>query len=336
MSDTHEILSLDDAKSLVTKAFSANGVPAAVAASVAEALVSAEAEGQVGHGFSRIDDYVAQAKSGKIIADAEPRVSRPATTSILIDAGYGFAYPALDLATKLGAETAAEHGTASVAITHSHHCGALSIQVDRLARQGMVATMVANSPPAIAPWGAKTPLYGTNPIAFAAPRTGKPPLVVDLSLSVVARGKVMNAKKAGKEIPAEWALDADGNPTTDPNAALEGSMQPIGGPKGTSLALMVEVFAAAMTGANLSTNAGSFFTADGSRPGVGQFFTIYKPPHGADVFAEKLEELLAMVEAMEGARLPGSRRIQAMDSAVANGLSVPKHYLETTRRLAGI
>lgn len=333
MSET-ETLSLDAARDLLFRAFAANGVPEPAARSTADALAAAEAEGQVGHGFSRLEDYVAQVRTGKIIADAEVRVSRPAPASLLVDAGYGFAYPALDRALADGIEVAQEYGTAALAITNSHHCGALSVQVDRAARAGLVAMMVVNAPAAIAPWGAKTPLFGTNPIAFAAPRAGDAPLVIDLSLSKVARGKVMNAKKAGKPIPEGWALDQDGNPTTDAEAALSGTMVPIGEAKGTALALMVEILSSVMTGASLSTDAGSFFTADGPRPGVGQFLALYRPPEGAEAFTARLEHLLGMIEDAEGARLPGTRRLAALAAAERDGIAVPKHYLDGARRLS--
>ncbi|WP_425093417.1 Ldh family oxidoreductase [Tropicimonas sp. S265A] len=336
MSDDTETLSLNDARALVRDAFLRVGVPEAAAQSVASALVAAEAEGQVGHGFSRLEDYVAQVRSGKIIADAEVAISQPAPGLINVDAGYGFAFPALDAGIARGIEVARTQGTAAISIARSHHCGALSVSVEKIARAGLVGLMVANSPVAIAPWGAKTPLYGTNPIAFSAPRSSAPPLVIDLSLSRVARGKVLNAKKAGKPIPEGWALDADGQPTTDAQAALKGSMQPIGGPKGTALALMVEVLSTVMTGANFSADAGSFFTADGTRPGVGHFLTLYRPPQGIDAFAARLETLLEAIAAMDGARLPGSRRLEAIARAERDGLRVPVHYLRVARNLAGV
>ena len=153
----------------------------------------------------------------------------------------------------------------AISVFQSIQCGTLSSQVEKLAMQGLIGIMVANTPAAIAPWGGNRPLYGTNPIAFAAPRTGQDPLVIDLSLSVVARGKVMNAKKTGQFIPEGWALDKDGQPTTDPNAALDGgTMVPIGEAKGTALALMVEILAASLTGANTSADMPSFFASSSS------------------------------------------------------------------------
>jgi len=328
-----ERLSLSDAEALITSAFVAASVPEPAARSVARALVAAEAEGQVGHGFSRVEDYIAQVKTGKIKADAVVGIQEAGTTSLLADAGNGFAYPALDAVIERGADLALQHGCAMMGITRSHHCGALSIQVEKLGRKGLVAIMVANSPAAMAPFGAKDAVFGTNPIAFSAPRDGTDPLVIDLSLSTVARGKVMNAHKAGKPIPEGWALDSDGNPTTDAAAALAGTMLPVGGAKGTGLALMVEILASVMTGAAFSNQASSFFKADGPPPGVGQFLIAMKPQ---DVlFGSRLEDLLGLIENMEGARLPGTRRATAIREAVGNGIDVPKRYLDAIRPLAG-
>ena len=331
MSDT-ETLSLSDARSLITRAICAAGVPEATATSVAAALVAAEAEGQVGHGFSRLSDYVAQAKSGKVNALAKPTFSLPTTTAIHIDANNGFAYPALDMAVDALIKTGLKHGSAFATISKSHHCGALSVQVDKLAQAGLIGIMMANTPLAIAPWGAKQAKFGTNPIAFAVPRVAQPPMVIDLSLSKVARGKVMHAKKSGTEIPADWAFDKDGNPTTDPEAALAGTMAPIGGAKGTSLALMVEILAATLSGANPSSDVSSFFTADGPPPGAGQFLMALKPHD--DGFGARLEPLLTQIAEMEGARLPGSRRINAMAEAESKGLNVPQAYVDQARALA--
>lgn len=326
-------MSLAEAEALIFRALQANGVVEVAARSVAHALVAAEAEGQVGHGFSRLSDYVAQARSGKIDAAAVPESREVGTAAVVVDAGNGFAYPALDQAIAWGTRAARRHGVASMAITRSHHCGALSVQVERIASQGLIGIMVANAPAAIAPWGSNVPVFGTNPIAFAAPRDGAAPLVIDLSLSRVARGKVMHARKSGGTIPLGWALDRHGEPTTDPQAALDGSMVPIGEAKGTALALMVEVLAAALTGANPSSGMSSFFTADGDPPGSGQFLLALRP-HDQTGFAERIEAVLGQIASLDGARLPGARRAAALDRARTVGIDVPIPYLDAAERLA--
>jgi (2R)-3-sulfolactate dehydrogenase (NADP+) len=326
-------ISIKDAQALIHAALAGSGVSDTVCASVASALVAAEAEGQAGHGFSRLGDYAAQARSGKINIQAQITTTSRGPASLLIDADQGFAFPALDAALAAGLPVAKTMGIAIMAIANSHHCGALSVQVEKIANAGMIGLMVTNAPKAIAPWGAKEPFFGTNPIAFATPQAEGPPLVIDLSLSKVARGKVMNAHKMGKPIPLGWALDAQGNPTTDAQAALDGTMLPAGDAKGTALALMVEILATAFTGSAFSHQVGSFFTADGPAPRVGHTLIAIRPDAHSD-FLARVSALLDALQNMEGARLPGTRRREALHLAETDGLLVPSHYLKLAQSLA--
>ena len=221
-------------------------------------------------------------------------------------------------------------------IHHSHHFGQAGFHVERLAEKGLVALMVGNSPSAMAPWGGSKGIFGTNPIAFAAPRRNAPPLVIDLSLSKVARGKVMAAAKTGEKIPEGWALDPAGNPTSDPEAALAGTMIPMGDAKGAALALMVEILSASLIGANHAFEASSFFTAEGPPPGVGQFILAIDPARmSGGTFFERLEILVTALEEQEGARLPGSRRLASREKAARDGIQVPGVLLKEIRELAG-
>ena len=328
-------IGIDAALELVQNAFVASGLNEESAQSVARALVMAEAEGQVGHGFSRVGDYIAQMKSGKINANAVPSVTSQSPSYLHVSADNGFAYPALDLAIDQAVEMAATTGCVAIAVSQSNHCGTLASHVEKLAMQGLIGIMVANTPAAIAPWGGNRPLYGTNPIAFAAPRAGEDPLVIDLSLSVVARGKVMNAKKTGQSIPAGWALDKDGQSTTDPNAALDGgTMVPIGEAKGTALALMVEILAASLTGANTSADMPSFFAPSGPSANAGQFLIVIKP-NDISGFTSRIGALLNDIADTPGARLPGTRRIEARNQARVEGLNVASQYITDIQALLG-
>ncbi|MEO1249474.1 MAG: Ldh family oxidoreductase [Pseudomonadota bacterium] len=320
--------SIAEAQSLVERALTANNVSAANAQSVARALVAAEIDGQTGHGFSRVGAYAAQARSGKVSGQVEPTAEQKADAYLMIDAGNGFAFPAIDLAIDRLSGLAPKTGIAGAAITRSHHCGQLSAHVERLAEKGLIALMVSNTPKAMAPWGGNKPLFGTNPIAFAAPREGQPPLIIDLSLSKVARGKVMAASKKGEPIPEGWALDSDGQPTTDPKAALAGTMVPAGEAKGAALALMVEILAATLTGANYSYEATSFFDAEGDPPGIGHFIMAIHP--GATIgpaFAKRMEMLAAEIEGQSGTRIPGTRRLAARQDCETSGVAIPDHLL---------
>jgi (2R)-3-sulfolactate dehydrogenase (NADP+) len=329
-------LTKDEAEALIAHALEASDVSPDNARCVARALVAAEIDGQAGHGFSRVAAYAAQARSGKVDGGAVPQIARAGTALIAVDAGNGFAFPAIAAAIDELARIAPETGIAAAAIRRSHHCGQLGAHVEALAERGLAALMVANTPRAMAPWGGARALFGTNPIAFAAPRDGAPPLVIDLSLSKVARGKVMAAAKAGRPIPEGWALDAEGRPTTDPAAALTGTMIPAGEAKGAALALIVEILAATLTGANHSNEASSFFDADGPPPGVGQLLIAFDTgclPGAA--FSDRIETLLAAITAEEGARLPGTRRLAAREAAARDGIAVPAHLVDEIEALVG-
>jgi (2R)-3-sulfolactate dehydrogenase (NADP+) len=235
----------------------------------------------------------------------------------------------LALAVDKLAATTPESGIAVAAVNHSHHCGAAGYHVEALARKGFIGLLFANTPKAIAPWGGDKGLFGTNPIAFAAPRTNHNPLVIDLSLSKVARGKIMVAENEGKPIPEGWALDPHGKPTTDPKAAMAGTMLPMGGAKGAALVLMVEIMSAALTAAHFGFEASSFFTAEGNPAGVGQLLIAIAPnPLSVATFSDRLEILLSAVLGQENTRLPGDRRLQLRQAARQNGILIIKQQYD--------
>jgi len=196
--------------------------------------------------------------------------------------------------------------------------------VERLARAGLIAMMFANSPAAMAPWGGRRALFGTNPIACAFPYR-EDPVLIDLSLSKVARGHVVAAKQKGIPIPADWALDKDGNPTTDAQAALDGTMIPAGDAKGAALAMMVEALAAGTTGANFAFNASSFLDAKGPAPATGQML-LAMVPEAAGGSQEHLRTLFDAIAAEPGARLPGDRRFATRRQAEQDGIAVQETW----------
>jgi (2R)-3-sulfolactate dehydrogenase (NADP+) len=321
-------IGLDEASAIITAALIRSRTSPENAAAVARALVGAELAGQAGHGLRRVPSYCAQAAAGKIDGFASPVMTRIKPGSVIIDAAHGFAYPALEMAVQELPDLAQTQGIATVGINRSHHSGVAGLPVTALAHKGIVALMVGNSPPAIAPWGSNRPLFGTNPIAFAAPVPGADPIVIDVSLSRVARGKIMAAAQAGKEIPEGWAFDADGHPTTDAAAAMAGTMAPLGDAKGTALALMVELLCAGLTGANYAFNATSFFDDQGAPPGVGQLLIGIDPGAFGDGALERFAMMAATIEGAPGARLPGRRRQDIAKQKSAEGLSVDQGVLD--------
>lgn len=316
-------LPLAAAEALAVSAFTASRVSAANAAIVARALVAAEADGQAGHGLSRIPSYALHARCGKAHGFATAHVVRSGG-ALRIDAKHGFFYPAFDAALAPLVALARENGIAVAAFHRSHHFGQAGAHVERLASEGLIGLLFGNAPQAMAFWGGAKPMLGTNPIAFAAPLPHRAPLVIDMALSTVARGKILAAQKAGKAIPGDWALDAHGKPTTDADAAMKGSMMPIGGAKGASLALMVEILAAALTGSAFGWEASSFFDGQGGPPNVGQTLLALDPEKlSGGAFAARMGVLLQAIAAEPGVRLPGERRLAARAKAAKEGVSIP-------------
>ncbi|HEX2567581.1 MAG TPA: Ldh family oxidoreductase, partial [Burkholderiales bacterium] len=222
-------------------------------------------------------------------------------------------------------------------IRNSAHVGVLGIHLQPLAQAGLVGFAFTNSPAAIPAWGGKKALFGTNPIAGIFPRAGKDPIVIDLALTTVVRGKVMMAMRKGEKIPEGWALDRHGKPTTDPKEAIEhGSFFPIGGAKGAMLALMFELICAALTGAAIGPEADSFFSEQGNRPRIGQSFIAIDPGAlaGQEKYAERVETVVRAMLADAEVRLPGARRFAAEKRALAQGIEVPDDLIAQVAKLA--
>jgi (2R)-3-sulfolactate dehydrogenase (NADP+) len=332
-----EAVAVDELETLIAAALVASNTSAANARSVARALTQAEIDGQKGHGLSRVPSYAAQAKAGKVEGHAVPDVRQTRPGSLMIDVRNGFAYPAFDLAIERLPALAGASGIAAAGFMRSHHFGVVGRHVERLAEGGLLALAFGNTPKAMGAWGGKRPVFGTNPIAFAAPRRDHPPVVIDLALSQAARGKILTAAQKGEPIPANWAVDERGVPTTDAAAALKGALLPIGGSKGAALALMVEILAVALTGARFAFEASSFFDAEGAPPGVGQLLIAIDPGAfaGRDLFADRIGLMARMIEGDAGARLPGSRRLALREKAAREGVAVDAELLAEVRALAG-
>ncbi len=330
-------VAMDDLRQLVARAFVNAGASAGMATAAADALVQADAAGLASHGVSRVPLYAAHLKIGRTDGAAVPRVVRERKAACLVDAACGMAYEACALAVREAIARAREFGVAFAGVTNSNHFGAAALHLTPVADAGLVGLAFGNSPAAIAAWGGKTPLYGTNPIAAVFPRRAGPALTIDLSLSEVARGKIMVAKQQGKPIPEGWALDKEGRTTTDPAAALEGSMMPAGGVKGAMLALAVELLCCALTGAAMGFEADSFFVTEGNRPRIGQAFLVVDPDAlaGRDVYLERIETLIGRMLEDDGVRLPGARRDALAEQARRDGVAVPDALYEQIKALAG-
>lgn len=328
--------SISDVHTLCTEAFTACKVTSAQAGPTIDALILAEAQGLASHGISRVPMYLAHVTHGRVNPNAVPVIQQQSASAALINADNGFAFPACNQAIKLAIQKASETGIAVGAVTNSHHFGVAGNHLRAIADASLVGWAMGNSPAAMPAWGGKRAIFGTNPIAAIFPRTNADPILVDLSLSEVARGKIMVAAKNGTPIPQGWALDAQGNPTTDAKAALAGMMLPMGGVKGAMLAMVVEIMVTALTGAQFGAEADSFFVDAGNQPRLGQIFLVINPDAlaGRLAYESRLSDLIDVVLQDPDVRLPGTRRFALADEAMREGLELPDALVEQIRKLA--
>lgn len=329
------IVSLQRLEVLARQALERAGANADMAESAARALVAADAQGLASHGVARIPQYAAHLRNGRANGGAVPRIVRERAAACLIDAGNGLAFAACALAVHEAITRAHAAGIGFAAVTNSHHFGIAAHHLKVVAERSMVGLAFSNSPAAMPAWGGKRALFGTNPIAAVFPRRDALPLSIDLSLSEVARGKVMIAAQQGKPIPLGWALDRNGQPTTEAKAALDGMMLPAGGVKGAMLALIVELLCVALTGANFGFEADSFFVDEGNQPRLGQAFVVIDPSAlaGIEVYHARIEALIDAMSADAEVRLPGTRRAQ-LAHAHRDGVEIPDALLARITGLA--
>jgi (2R)-3-sulfolactate dehydrogenase (NADP+) len=322
---------------LMAEALARSGATRSMAEATARALAAAESEGLASHGASRIPQYCGHLRNGRANGKAVPTIARDSKAACLVDANGGLAFEACGLAVFEATRRAREFGVSFVSVTNSNHFGVAAYHLEPLAKAGLVGLAFGNSPAAMPAWGGRRALFGTNPVAAVFPRRDCAPLVVDVSLSAVARGKIMVAAREGKPIPEGWAVDKEGRPTTDPRAALEGSMLPAGGVKGAMLALVVELLACALSGAAFGFESDSFFTEEGKPTRIGQGFLAIDPAAlaGRDVFLDRVETLVAAMIEDEGVRLPGARREKLREKARESVVQVPDELLARIRSIAG-
>lgn len=313
------------------------GAHETMAETAAQHLVRAEEQGLPTHGMSRVPFYCSMPRNGRADGKARPTMAAEKAAVCLIDNADGLPYESVAWAIEEVIQRARRNGVAFAGIRNSAHVGVLGIHLLKVAQAGMVGVAFTNSPAAIPAWGGKQALFGTDPVAFAFPRKGAQPIVVDLALTTVTRGKIMVAMQKGEKIPEGWALDRHGKPTTDPKEAIEqGSLFPIGGTKGAMLALAFELVCAALTGAAIGSEADSFFSEQGNKPRIGQAFLAIDPGAlaGMEKYFERVETVVRAMLADEGVRLPGAKRFAAEKKQRAEGIEVADALLASIGKLA--
>lgn len=319
------------------------GLPAEDRAAVTRVLVEAEMMGIATHGAMRLESYVGRVRAGGVAARPEVTVERKGPSLALVDGGNALGPVVGECALAAALEIAAETGLAYVACRNSNHFGALAPYALRACEAGFVALMGTNATTTMPPWGGAAARLGNNPFGVAAPCPGPPHFILDMAMSVAARGRIRAARDAGRPISEGWAVDAEGRPTTDPVAALAGFLMPVGGHKGSGLSQAVDVLAGVLSGARFLTEVSSWLE-DPDRPqGLGHFFILIDPDRligraAFDAAMGRFRRIIRETPPADPARpvqLPGEREQAARERALREGVAVPARVLATLRELAG-
>ncbi|MBX2878816.1 MAG: Ldh family oxidoreductase [Granulosicoccus sp.] len=328
------LLTLREVEQVASSALLDCGFSAAQAESIAQTVTAAERDHCRSHGLFRIPFYSAALKNPSADAQAVPTLELGQTSVVHVDSKNGFCPLALKTGLPALLDKAREHGTAALAIHNTYNIAALWPEVEQLAEQGLVAFAFTAANAFVAPAGGTRPLFGTNPMAFAFPRLNGPPLVFDQASSATARGEIQLYLREGKSIPEGWAIDENGHATTDPEQALKGAQLPFGGYKGSSLALMVELLAAALIGEKFSIESSAHDVHKVGAPFGGELLLALDPKHfGSTDYLQRAEFLIEQLEQQPGTRLPSARRHQARAQSIAEGVEIPVSILEDIEAL---
>ena len=320
-------LSAEQLLAAMEKAIVDAGASPEAAQSLARQTLEAEAMGQSNNGVAHLFDYLRALRAGRIAGRAIPVITRPLPAIIHCDAAGGLPQLGFDIAFEVLAAAARELGLAAFTSTNGYTCGPLGTFAMRLAEEGFVALATTNGPALLAGSGSRKPVYCTNPLAFAAPQADGPPLLIDQSSSLTAFADIRQAAARGEPIPPDWAIDASGNATTDPKAAMQGAMLAFGGARGANMALMVEVLAAGLSGANWSLDAPSYLQGSQS-PGTGLFVLAINPQATDPDFASRMAAQLSRLADDFGVHIPGMAKAAARGRAMAEGFDIDARLLE--------
>jgi (2R)-3-sulfolactate dehydrogenase (NADP+) len=327
---TQSTLTLEEVRQLAQAALQGAGASEVNAAAVARSTVLAERDGIRSHGLMYVPIYAEHVVCGKVDGQAQPQVDISKPSAIRVDAKSGFAHPAIDAGWEAFTKAARDNGVSVLTVYNSYNCGVLGHHAQRLAEEGLVGLCFTHAPASIAPTGASKPVIGTNPFALAVPDgKGGSAIAIDQSASVVAKSEIMLRSRNGEAIESHWAFDADGNPTTDADQALKGSMAPAGGYKGFGIGLVAELLASCLAGAVLSKDASPFAGTKGGPPSTGQCFIAFDPQaFSGDLFGARVNDLVNAISSQEGAHLPGSKGRKNRLLTASNGVVLDSALLQ--------
>ena len=330
------VLTVEALGALVDDILRNAGLSSLQAGALARVIVAGERDACKSHGVYRIEGCLRTLKAGKVVADAVPELAQDASAIVRVDAKGGFTNPAFEMGAPVLAERARSLGVAALVINNCTHFSALWPEVEALAQLGVASIAMCPSYSSVAPAGGNKPLLGTNPFAFGWPRPTGTPYVFDFATSVAARGEIELHRRAGTRLPDGWAVDATGQPTTDPEAALAGAMLPFGGHKGSAISTMIELLAGVMIGDMTSPEALEFLGTTSLAPHHGELIVAFSPERfAANRPADPLARAEVLLDAItgQGARLPSQRRFAARRKSLAEGITLSAAEMEELDRL---
>jgi LDH2 family malate/lactate/ureidoglycolate dehydrogenase len=316
------------------------GVPESEALVVADCLVDADLCGVESHGVSRMTVYSKRLETKVVSPVFRISAERDYPAGLTLNGGNSMGMLVGKYAMEKCVQRARENGSCFIAANNSNHYGMASYYVNMAARAGMIGLSATNAPPNIAPWGSYKAYVGTNPLAIAAPASGEP-VLLDMAPSVVAMGKVILAAKLGKSIPEGWALTKEGKPTTDPDQGKQGTVVPIGGPKGYGLSLFMDILCGILSGAQFGPYLGNMWNDFVNPQNVGHFFCAIDISKftDLDVFKKRIGQMICDIKALpknEGVSeifLPGEIEQRRRAERKANGIPVEDVVYEELRAL---
>lgn len=331
------VIAYQDLVGLLEQVLLRAGASPSVAQILAVNCAGCERDGATSHGIFRMAGYLSSIASGWVDPAAQPRIENLSGALLRVDAMNGFAQSALQAARAPLLDRVQHEGVAMLSIRNSHHFSALWPDVEPFADEGLLALSMVNSFACTVPFDGHAPVFGTNPIAFAAPRGNGAPLVADMATSAMANGDVQIAQREGRQLPPGYGVDAAGRPTTDPAAVLNGgALLPFGGYKGSTISMMIELFGAALTGGKFSFEVDWSAHPGAQTPHTGQAIILVAPDFGRErgVFGSRVDALIHQLRQSGVSRLPGDRRLVTRRRSMRDGISMPAQQLDDLKRLA--
>lgn len=335
------VVAVGPLKDFTRDVFTGLGMSTDDASVLAENLVGAHLRGFDTHGVGCIPNYVLNFQEGRVEVRPDIKIERRAPWAWAVDGGNGMGHIVAARAMAAVIGSVREIGIGVASIRHTNHLGAACLYPLMAVEQGFIGLLLANVAAHVAPWGSREHLFGTNPLALAVPAGEHPPFVLDMATSAAARRKFRLALELGVPIPKGWALDADGNPTTDPAAALAGSAVPSGGPKGSGLGMMVEILAGVLSGASFAGDVLDLYSNQERAVDSGNFLLALNPAVflPGDEFTQRMDALIGRLKALETApgfdevRFPGERGARLIVERGKNGIPLPESTARELREL---